>query len=104
QIALRHGTDDSRRFARRMDEVVDEHVDRIDRVAPEPRDIAQRPAPPELAFLADDTAQSRELLRHALVALDDIIEYVGHSAGGTDPVDRQSDPGVAAFQRIECAE
>jgi len=78
EIALRDGADHPRRFARRMDEVVDQLVDGIDRRRPEAGDVAQAPALAELALLADDRRQALELLRHALVALDDIVEDIGN--------------------------
>ena len=76
---LRDGADHARRFAGRMDEVVDQHVDRIDRIAPEPGDVAERSALAELAFLADDSRQTRELLRHPLVSFDHFVEDVRHA-------------------------
>ncbi len=41
KVALRHRADDARGLARRVDQVVDQRVDRIDRIAPEPGDVAR---------------------------------------------------------------
>ena len=101
---MRDGADDACRFAGRMDEVVDQHVDRIDGIAPEPGDIAERSALAELAFLADDSRQTRELLRHPLVSFDHFVEDVGHATRDAGPVQRQADGEVAALQPIESAE
>jgi hypothetical protein len=54
QIALRNGADHARRFTGGMHEVVDQLIDRVDRIAPEPGHVAERAALAELAFLADD--------------------------------------------------
>ena len=42
---------------------------------------AQRGALVDLAFLADDLADARELVRQARVQLDDVVERVGDLAG-----------------------
>ena len=59
------------------------------------------PAPPsdgalvDLALLADDLADARELLRRALLELDDVVERVGDLAGDAGVLDRQADGEVA---------
>jgi len=84
-----------------MDEVVDQQIDGVDRIAPEAGDIAQRSALPELPFLADDAAQAPQLMRHALVAYDHFVERVGHAAGNAIPFRRQPDCGVSSLERVQ---
>ena len=92
QVALRDRADHARGFAGRMHEVVDQLVDRVDRVAPEAGDVAERAALAELSLLADDVRQALELVRHPLVALDDLVERVGDASGHAGPFDRQAAP------------
>ena len=57
---------------------ISELIDSID--SPQkPRALAQRRALLQLAFLADDLAQPRELVGHRGVLLDHLVEDVGHS-------------------------
>ena len=62
-------------------------------------DVAERGALVDLALLADDPAQAVQLLRHALVQLDDIVEGVGHFAGSAGPIQRQADARNRPFSR-----
>ena len=98
QVALGHAADHAGRFAGRMHQVVDQLVDRFDRLFPEAIDLAQRQALAQLAFLADDAAESRQLAGHALIELDDVVERVGHLAGHAGPVERQTGPAAALLQ------
>ena len=63
QVALRDRADHARHLAGRVDEVVDQRVDALDRLAPEAARVLQRRALLELAFLADDLAQARSARR-----------------------------------------
>src|SRR5258706_14396015 len=58
----------------------------------------------DLAFAADDAAEALELLGHALVQLDDIVEGVGDLAFEPVEIDRQACREVALFERGESAE
>src|SRR6266545_768556 len=78
QIALRHSTDHACGLARRMDQIVDELIDRVDRIAPEAGQVAHAAALPEFALLADDAREPLQLLRHPFVALDNIVEHIGN--------------------------
>ena len=49
----------------------------------------------DLAFLTDDAAEPLELLGHALVQLDHVVERVGDLAVHAFQVDRQADGEVA---------
>ena len=87
-----------------MDEVVDQLVDRIDRRRPEAGHVAEAAALAELALLADDRRQALELLRHSLVALDDVVEHVGDASEHAVPFGGQPHGRIAALQRRQRAE
>ena len=92
QVALRHRADHARRLAGGVHQVVDQRVD-------ESIELLQKPltSPSDArcftSFLADHAAQPRQLLGHAGVELDHVVEGFGdfperpvHSAGRrTDP-------------------
>ena len=87
-----------------MHQVVDQQVDGVDRVAPEAGDVAQSGPPRELAFLADDPRQSGELLRHSIVALDDVVEGIGdaseQSPGHSTGRRTLASPRLSAFSAL----
>src|SRR6185312_9366353 len=62
EVALSHRADHPRHLARRVHEIVDQRIDRLDRRAPEPLAISQYRPLLELAFLADHPRQPRNLL------------------------------------------
>ena len=72
--------------------------------APEAGDVAERGALFELAFLADDAREARQLLLLARVELDHVVEGVGDLAAKAWPIERQPDGSIALLdrqQRIE---
>ena len=101
QVALRDGADHPRCLAGRMHEIVDQHIHRADRISPEAGDVTERAALAELAFLADDARKLLELVRHALVALDDVVEHVGDASQRAWPVRGKPHRGVASLQRVQ---
>ena len=54
-----------------------------------------------LAFAADALADALELLRHALVGGDDLVERVGDLAFDAEPVARHADREVADPHRLQ---
>src|SRR5207237_8911275 len=94
----------ARGLAAGMDESVDVLLDRVDGVTPEARYIPQRAALAKFPLAADHSAQAIELLCHPLVAIDDVIEYVGDAPQRTGPIQRQADRRVASLQGVQGAE
>src|SRR5581483_3091007 len=76
EIALRDGADDARHFGGRVDEVVDQRVDRRDRLLPRAADVADAGALRNLALLADALADALEFLHQPLVDLDQLVEFI----------------------------
>ena len=62
-------------------------IDRADRVAPEAGHVAERSPLAELALLADDARQPLQLVRHAIVAFDDVVEHLRDAAGRPLPIE-----------------
>ena len=87
-----------------MDQVVDQQIHRIHRIAPESRNIAERPTLIEPPFLADNMTEARELVRHPFVALDDLVEGFCNPARDAAPVKRQAHRGIAFLKCIERTE
>ena len=81
-----------------MNQVADQAVDRTDRFRPAIRDVADRRALRDPAFLADDPADPIQFPRHALVHPDDVVKRVGDLPGQPGPVIRQADGEIAAFE------
>ncbi len=95
QVALRHRGDGARHFGGRPQQVVDQRVDRVFHLAPGAAGQAEPHALAGLAFAADHLADALELLRHALVGGDDLVEGVGDLAGDADLVAGHADGEVA---------
>ena len=55
----------------------------------------------ELAFLANLLAQSRELVGHAPVEVDHVVECLGELALDSGPVERESHGAVALLEGDE---
>ena len=104
QVALRHRGDGAGHFGGRPEQVVDQRVDRTFHLAPGAARNAEPHALPGLAFLADQLADPLELLRHALVGGDDLVEGVGDLAGDAELVARHADREIADPHRLERCE
>ena len=81
-----------------MDQIVDQLVDRVDRAAPKAAHIADRTALFHLPLLADYDGKVRELIGHALIEVDDVVQRFRDLARQTGPVCRQSHCAVATFE------
>ena len=86
QVALRDRGDGAGDFGGRPEQIVDQRVDRGFHLAPGAVRQAELDALAGLAFAADDLADALELLRHALVGGDDLVEGVGDLAEDADLV------------------
>src|SRR6266498_2590000 len=84
QIALGDGGDRASHFRRRPKQIIDEGVDRAFHLAPGAVGEAELHALACLSFAAHDLADTFELLRHALVGGDDLVEGVGDLAQQAD--------------------
>ena len=91
QIALRHRGDRAGHFGGRPQQIVDQRIDRCLHLAPGAARQAEPDALAGLALAADDLADALELLRHALVGGDDLVEGVGDLAHDADLVARHPD-------------
>ena len=80
QVSLGDGGDGAGDFGRGPEQVVDERVDRAFHVPPRAGGQTEAHAGPRLALAADDLADAFELLRHALIGGDDVVERVGDLA------------------------
>jgi hypothetical protein len=74
QVALGHGVDHARNLRRGPDEVVDQRVDRLDRLLPGAAHRPERRALGHAALAADHAADPLELARHAHVLVDQLVE------------------------------
>src|SRR5262245_24205082 len=104
EIALGDGGDGARDLRGRPQQVVDQGVDRGFHLGPGPAGEAELDAVARLALAADSGADPVELLRHALVGGDDLIEGVGDLAGDANAVAGQADGKVThphGGQRVE---
>ena len=100
KIALGDGADHAGHFARRMHQVADQRVDRVDRAGP--RAAAIRPAEARcliLPFFADDAADAIELVGHAFELVHHLVKGVADFAAQADPGRRQPHRKIAAPQR-----
>ena len=101
QVALRHRGDGAGHFGGRPEQVVDQGVDRAFHLAPGAAGDRKADALLGLALLADALADPLELLRHALVGGDDLVEGVGDLAFDAEPVARQANRKVADPHRLQ---
>src|SRR6266852_6256955 len=82
-------------------QVVDQCIDRTFHLAPGAARQAELDALAGLAFAADHLADIFELMRHAFVGGDDLVEGVGNLAGKTGPVGRQPHREIADPHRLQ---
>src|SRR6185369_17179542 len=99
QIALSHSTDYARSFAGRMDQIVDQLVDRLYGLFPEAIDFAERQPLTELSLFTYDAAQAAELTGHFFIQLDDVVEGVGNFTRDSRPIERQTSATAPLLQR-----
>ncbi|HXS42497.1 MAG TPA: hypothetical protein VN766_20040 [Stellaceae bacterium] len=104
EIAARHRGDCAGDGGGRPQQVVDQRVDRGFHLAPGALRHAQLDAPPGAAFAADRLAHGFELMRHALIGGDDLIEGVGDFSRQPDPVMGQSHRKIADPHGLERAQ
>src|SRR5262249_27729697 len=96
QIALRDRGDRARDLARRPQQIVDQGVDRVLHVGPGARGKAELDALPGLAFTADHLADALQLLRHAFIGGNDLVEGVGDLALDAEMVAGHAHREIAA--------
>ena len=101
QIALRHRGDRARHLGGRPQQIVDQRVDRAFHLAPGAAADAEAHALAGLAFPADDLADALELLGHALVGGDDLVEGVGDLADDADLIARHPHREIADPHRLQ---
>ena len=101
QIALRHGGDGAGDFAGRPQQVVDQRVDRTFHVGPRAAGEAELDALPGFAFAADDLADALQLLRHALIGGDDLVECVGDLALDAEMIAGHPHREIPAAHRLQ---
>ena len=89
QVALSDRADDAGGLARRVDQVADQRIDRVDRFLPRAAHGPERGALVDLALLPHDPADPLQLVGHPFVELDHLVEGVGHLPGHARPVERQ---------------
>ena len=90
QVAVGDRADHALHLDRGTDEVLDQAVDRLDAVAPDLVGAPEHDALGELALLADDAADARQLGAERLVGDDDLVQPVGDLAGDAGPLERHA--------------
>ena len=101
QVALGDRGDRAGDFAGRPQQVVDQGVDRALHVGPRAAGEVEFDPLPGLSLAADDLADALQLLRHALVGGDDLIERVGDLALDPEMVARHPDREIACTHRLQ---
>src|SRR5205085_4081919 len=101
QVATRHRGDRLGHGGGRPQQVFDQRVDRGFHVAPGAVRQAELDPLPGLALAADDLADMFQLLRHALVGGDDLVEGVGNLAADAGAVYRQAYREIAEPNRLQ---
>ena len=89
EIALGHGADDAGHFARRMHQVADQRIDRVDRAGPRSAEAPQRRPLLDLSFLADDATDAIHLVGHAFELVHHVVERVADFACNSHPGGRE---------------
>ena len=101
QVALRHRGDGAGHFRGRPEQIVDQRIDRGFHLAPGAVGKPEAHALPGAAFAADHLADPLELLGHALVGGDDLIEGVGDLAHDADAVAGHAHGEIADPHRLQ---
>ncbi len=99
QVAFRDGTDHTRHFRVRLDQIGHQRVDRFDAGQPVAARGRQRGALTHVTRLANDGADACELFRHPLIEIDRVVQRVVDLTGHPDLVDRHPDRKIAALVR-----
>src|SRR4029077_19311478 len=102
QVALCHGGDRARHFARRPEQVIDQGIDRVFHVRPRAGGQAELEALARLSFAADHLADPLELLCHPLIGGDDLVEGVGDLAFDAEVIAGHAHGEIAASHRLQC--
>ena len=101
KIALRDRGDSPRHFRRRPQEIVDQRVDGRFHLAPGALGKTKTYTLAGLALPSDHLADAFELLGHALIGGNDLVEGVGDLAHDADPVSGHADRKVANTHRLK---
>ena len=104
QVPAGDRADDALHLAGGSHEVLDQAVDRLDALRPGLARSAERDALGELALLADDAADPRQLDAERLVRRDDVVEPVGDLARHAGPFERHPNAEVAVLDVREDAQ
>ena len=102
QIALGDGGNGAGDFGGRPQQIIDQRVDRGFHFAPGAMRQAELHALAGLALAAHDMADAFELLRHALIAGDDLVEGIGDLAEQADLVAGHAHGEVAHAHGLQC--
>src|SRR5258708_35788987 len=85
----------------RMHYIADESVDPLDGVRPATGRTGERHALVELAFLADELRDARDLCNFRLLELDDVVERLGDLAVDAGQIERHARGKIAALELAE---
>ena len=96
QVALRDGGNSPGHLTSRPEQIVDQGIDRAFHVGPRAAGKAELDPLPGFPFAADHLTDTLELLRHALVGCDDLIECVGDLPLDSEVVTAHANREVAA--------
>ncbi len=103
EVTLRHGPDHAGRFHRRMDQIADERVDRVNRVCPGTTHVAQRCALREPPRLANHLADPFEFTNQLLIPFENVVERVRHLLRDAVFAKIEPDRKVTFFERVKCS-
>src|SRR5439155_166599 len=101
QVALGDGPDHARHLARRVDQIADQGVDRLQRGDPGAREMRQRGALLDPALLAEHRRHAAELPGHAPVDVHDVVDRVGDLSGDAGPLEGEPWREVPVAERGE---
>ncbi len=89
KISFRYGTDDAGHFARRMHEIADQRIDRLDRTTPSAAQAALRGTLADFPFLTDDATDAIHLVGHAFKLIHHVVKSIADFAAEAGPGRRQ---------------
>ena len=95
EVAVRHRTDDARRFKGGINEIRDQVVDAVDRLVPGPAHVAEVRSLRELALLPHDRANAFQFVRHSLVQFANFIKAVRDLSIDADQMGRHPHGKIA---------